>query len=84
MKKRKKQALTRANLVLSPDSAVDSTRFVLVQNKTLHQNTEDKKSSTTYRYGNMARTADFDIIAKMSSNGKISKPICKCRGEKTK
>ena len=35
MKRKKKQALTRANLVLSPDSAVDSTGFVLVSNKIL-------------------------------------------------
>ena len=53
MKRRKKQALTRANPVLSPDSAVDSTGFVLVSNKTLHtssdSDTKDKKSSTTYR-----------------------------------
>ena len=34
-KRKKKQALTRANPVLKPDYAVDSTRFVLVSNKAL-------------------------------------------------
>merc|ERR1712179_816576 len=42
-----------------------------------------KQAPTTCRHGNIACTADFDIIARMSSNGKMSKPLCKRRGEKT-
>ena len=69
---------------------MDRTGFVLVSNNNLPNSSSDssdteatKQASTTYKHGNIARMADFDIIAKMSSNGKMSKPLCKRRGEKT-
>merc|ERR1712105_274002 len=89
-KRTKKTNSTRANPVLSPSFIVDRTGFVLVSNN-LPKNTVSsdsdteapKQATTTCRHGNIARTADFDIIARLSSNGKISKPLCKRKGEKT-
>ena len=81
VKRRKKKIRTGATPVPNHHNIVDRIGVIPVPDNT---SSEDDFNGTliskTTVYSNMARSCDFEIVNQVSSNGKMSKPICKRKG----